>query len=537
MAEITENKKLQNTIVINGKPYDITAKESEIATKVQNALDIICSYGTDDFETKTESTSFNGENHASIQYVSADKGGKFNKPVYVDNSDLFKNNMQGIPDEAVVNHIQFLNELYDLKGTALYTWNAADTHLHTLVNEKKDQQIYSLAAIVGDALDFDVFKRLIGTPYSGATTKAGAYNGIKFEEIPTEDQDIKQCKVIGYETAYSNGISNVIIPYKAYIHYTDNSEDYTKLDRSIGNQVINVGDNAFKDNDYIESVLLPESITSIGAEAFSGCTKLKSITIPKSVTTIGASAFNGCINLETVIYAGTSTDWNNIQIADGNGIISDKVSYQAENLETTPNGIITFEEILEKPFIYICRDKEGSDIDSDTTLFLKLPEEFNIIRISNSAIRLNSTRDQSLYYTYGGILEILAKINQRLEALGANDDLSKSLKILKTKEALPDITEVVDKVEDDFVPEAIPNIHAIAEAIEKINKELYTLNEEVSYIEDPETYKDAIDSRIDVLEDWHIANKTKLNLLLKAFVSDEEIEYPDEIEFELTGEN
>ena len=47
----------------------------------------------------------------------------------------------------------------------------------------------------------------------------------------------------------------------------------------------------------IESVNLPNGITTIGDEAFYECIKLTSITIPNSVTTIGVYAFRGCSSL------------------------------------------------------------------------------------------------------------------------------------------------------------------------------------------------------------------------------------------------
>ena len=57
---------------------------------------------------------------------------------------------------------------------------------------------------------------------------------------------------------------------------------------------------AFKDNDTITGVTIPDGYTDIGTEAFSGCTALKKAVIPGSVDTIASSAFLGCTALDTV---------------------------------------------------------------------------------------------------------------------------------------------------------------------------------------------------------------------------------------------
>ena len=51
----------------------------------------------------------------------------------------------------------------------------------------------------------------------------------------------------------------------------------------------------------IETITLPNSLTTIGTQAFSWCKSLKSISIPNSVTSIGEKSFMSCEKLESVV--------------------------------------------------------------------------------------------------------------------------------------------------------------------------------------------------------------------------------------------
>ena len=62
----------------------------------------------------------------------------------------------------------------------------------------------------------------------------------------------------------------------------------------------NIDDEAFCRCRNLQSVTIPESVTSIGHSAFQGCSRLQSLTIPNSVTTIENDAFYYCINLQSV---------------------------------------------------------------------------------------------------------------------------------------------------------------------------------------------------------------------------------------------
>ena len=73
---------------------------------------------------------------------------------------------------------------------------------------------------------------------------------------------------------------------------------------TIPDSVTSIGQYAFKDCTGLTAFKLPIDITSIGYGAFYGCSGLTSITIPDSVTSIGPYAFYDCPILREVTYKG-----------------------------------------------------------------------------------------------------------------------------------------------------------------------------------------------------------------------------------------
>ena len=70
----------------------------------------------------------------------------------------------------------------------------------------------------------------------------------------------------------------------------------------IPSRVTNIGYSAFNNCTNLISFTLEENsqLSSIGTSAFSGCRSLVSIKIPNSVTSIGWSTFSGCISLASI---------------------------------------------------------------------------------------------------------------------------------------------------------------------------------------------------------------------------------------------
>ncbi|MCR5702830.1 MAG: leucine-rich repeat domain-containing protein [Lachnospiraceae bacterium] len=98
-------------------------------------------------------------------------------------------------------------------------------------------------------------------------------------------------------------------------------------------------------NEFLESAVLPETLTEISSSVFWGCTELRTVNIPPNVKKIESSAFSGCKNLES------------ITIPEGVIDIEGSVFYGCFGLDS-----ITFPLSLRKLGSWVVPDKKGFDI-------------------------------------------------------------------------------------------------------------------------------------------------------------------------------
>jgi hypothetical protein len=69
----------------------------------------------------------------------------------------------------------------------------------------------------------------------------------------------------------------------------------------LGEQVVRLGDYAFKNCYSLEKIKIPNSVASMGKNVFDSCYSLKEVAVPESLTAISEYAFNNCSSLEKVI--------------------------------------------------------------------------------------------------------------------------------------------------------------------------------------------------------------------------------------------
>lgn len=113
-----------------------------------------------------------------------------------------------------------------------------------------------------------------------------------FAETETIKLTVLPCEGVPYEyhisggecyiTAYFGADTDVVIPAQI------NGADVVSIDW------------AFRERNWVESVVMPETLKEIGAYAFFQAESLECVTIPDSVEAIGDSAFNQCSKLKDV---------------------------------------------------------------------------------------------------------------------------------------------------------------------------------------------------------------------------------------------
>ena len=116
-----------------------------------------------------------------------------------------------------------------------------------------------------------------------------------------KDLGLVERTVADWKKIYKINSNGEITGYK-------DSSPVAEIPAKVRNTCFEVGANAFKYCDFLESVTIAEGITLIGNSAFNGCAKLAQITIPSTLKRIGASAFKNCTALTAVYFPGGITN-------------------------------------------------------------------------------------------------------------------------------------------------------------------------------------------------------------------------------------
>jgi len=134
-----------------------------------------------------------------------------------------------------------------------------------------------------------------------STVRTAIVDGYKYEyTINTEDDTATITKFLGPVDSEGNvdftnhGPYDINIPSELDHHSVTGLGDYSFATEENASPLYDIH------HHYIQSVTIPESVTSIGHSAFEACFNLESLIIKDAATSIGERAFNGCSDLTTL---------------------------------------------------------------------------------------------------------------------------------------------------------------------------------------------------------------------------------------------
>lgn len=119
------------------------------------------------------------------------------------------------------------------------------------------------------------------------------------------------------------------------------SEKVVNIPSNIGGIYVKaIGENAFKNNTDIETVIIPEGVNSIEDFAFYKCTGLKYVSIPESVTSVSEDSFYRCSALNITCKKGSTAD--NISLYPSGSTIV----YYVEKGDINGDGSIDMRDVI-----------------------------------------------------------------------------------------------------------------------------------------------------------------------------------------------
>lgn len=408
-----------------------------------------------------------------------------------------------------------------------YLGNANNHYLYavTRISGKFPTTINNNCKIVGGGFSSNTSLTSIvipnGVTYIGSSAFLGCSNLTNIT-IPDSIRGIgtdafKNCTNLTY-TSYDNAyyLGSDTNPYAALVKVNATANTITSCTIHENTKVICYSAFSGCTNASFKNITLPNGIRSLGEEAFYNCTRFTDIIIPDSVEFIDTGAFGSCSAIKNVTlgvglmyigadafssinrtaaelsYTGNDRAWDKIDVIvsvtsstnannKNNAFIVKELPefldssispyYMYDIINTSADSILNIKAVRDEPFIYICRDipsGAGSSIlNSANAIYLKLPNNDNIIEVSKGATRLdsvNNTSETQTYYTYEGLAEIIAKINSRLDGLGVKVNST----ALTTLHTVTDVNQLVPEIEikDDFDPESVLTVQQLNDKID-----------------------------------------------------------------------
>lgn len=146
-------------------------------------------------------------------------------------------------------------------------------------------------------------KKMVSLPYGISSNL-----DVKAVLFP-ENCQLEEIEEGAFSFSYKSSLKMVGLPKDAPIQNIPKnlfSDKEHLISVTLSNNVIEIGEGAFKNCKKLEKITLPDSIKRIGEDAFYRCESLKDILIPSKIENVGESAFGHCEKLEKVCFSKNS---------------------------------------------------------------------------------------------------------------------------------------------------------------------------------------------------------------------------------------
>lgn len=159
---------------------------------------------------------------------------------------------------------------------------------------------------------------------------------------------------------------------------------------SIPDNIIEIGNRAFKECDHILSVTIPSSVKTIGNNAFQYCSNLETVTFcGENLYSIGNSAFYGCVSLKEITLPNSVTEIGERIFVGCSSLRSVMLSNNLQHIPYRTFRFLVGEDVFYCPFTDIIIPDSVTEIDADAfagcTSLKRITIPSNIKRIEESA--------------------------------------------------------------------------------------------------------------------------------------------------------
>ncbi len=215
------------------------------------------------------------------------------------------------------------------------------------------------------------------------------------------------------ESAFTNAalMQSIVIPQGVTTVYARAFEGCTSLKNvSLPESLKTISDYAFFGCSALEAIEFPRNFKTIGIYAFSECTSLKSLDIGNYIEQVGEAAFKNCTGLKTLVI-GRLSSWGNSDVYFGKSAFEG--CYALETVDVTATGLISYGEAVFKnctslksfklieTYYYVAKEmfygcKSLSEIEFDDNLSeIRTSAFYGCSSLNNIRVGINLTKLQA----------------------------------------------------------------------------------------------------------------------------------------------